>query len=185
MDTDSLIMEIKIQYFYDDVKSMITEFDTSDYPKDNVYNIPLVNKKVLGKYKDELNGKIMEEFIGLRSKLYAHKIFENEKEVKKAKGIKKNVIQKEICFEDFRKCLLTKEPIYKKRKMFRTKNQYIYTVEQNKKAISAYDDKRFILEDGINTLAWGHYKIQIEKDKFLNHLKELKSNEKNLKVFKL
>ena len=50
----------------------------------------------------------MEEFVGLRSKLYAHEIYEHGKEAKKAKGLKKNVIEKEICFEDFRKCLLTK-----------------------------------------------------------------------------
>jgi hypothetical protein len=56
----------------------------------------------------------MEEFIGLRSKLYVHHILENEKEFKKAKGIKKNVILKDILCEDYRKCLLTKEPIYKK-----------------------------------------------------------------------
>jgi hypothetical protein len=37
----------------------------------------------------------------------------------------------------------------------------------------ACDDKRFILENGINILAWGHYKINIEKDNFLNCLKEL------------
>jgi hypothetical protein len=54
MDTDSLIMEIKIKDFYNDVKNMITEFDTADYPKDNVYNIPLVNEKVLGKFKMNL-----------------------------------------------------------------------------------------------------------------------------------
>jgi hypothetical protein len=36
-----------------------------------------------------------------------------------------------------------------------------------------YDDKRFILENSINTLAWGHYKIKDEKDKFNNHLEEL------------
>ena len=100
----------------------------------------------------------MEEFIGLRSKLYAHKLFENKKEVKKAKGVKKNVVQKEICFEDFRKCLFNKEPIYKKQKLFRTKNHDIYTVEQNKEALSTFDDKQFILEDGVNTLAWGHYR---------------------------
>ena len=128
MDTDFLVMEIKSKEFYDDAKSMSNEFDTSHYPKDNVYGIQLVNKKVLGKFKVELNGQIMEEFIGLRSKLYAYKIFENEKEAKNAKGVKKNFIQKEICFEDFSNCLLTKEPIYKKRNVFRTQNHHIYTL---------------------------------------------------------
>jgi hypothetical protein len=64
---------------------------------------------VLGKFKDELNSKIMGEFIGLRSKLYAFKVFGDGNETKKAKGVKKNVVQKEICFDDFKKCLLTKE----------------------------------------------------------------------------
>ena len=174
MDTDSLIMEIKTDDFYNDVKNdLVQEFDTSDYPKDNIYGIRLVNKKVLGKFKDELNWKIMEEFIGLRSKLYAYKVFEDGKETKKAKGIKKNVIQKQSCFDDFRRCLLTKEAIYKKQNMFRTKKHEIYTVKQNKKSLSFYDDKRFILENGIDTLAWGHYSINIKKDQFLNHLKEL------------
>jgi hypothetical protein len=71
----------------------------------------------------------VEEFICLKSKLYAHKIFENEKQAKKPKGIKRMSLKN--CFEDFRKCLLVKEPIYKKRKMFRTKNHDIYAVEQN------------------------------------------------------
>jgi UDP-N-acetyl-D-mannosaminuronic acid transferase (WecB/TagA/CpsF family) len=79
--------------------------------------------------------------------------------------------------------LLTKQPIYKKQKVFRTKTHNIYTAEQNKKALSAYDDKRFILEDGINTLAWGHYQIKIENDKFLNNLKELKTNEPTIQEF--
>jgi hypothetical protein len=109
-------MEIKTHDFFNDIKnSLIDKFDTSDYPKNNVYGMPIVKKKVLGKFKDELNGQIMEEFIGLRSKLYAYKLFENGKETKKAKSIKKNVVQKQICFKDFRKCLLTKKSIYKKR----------------------------------------------------------------------
>jgi hypothetical protein len=77
VDTDSLIMEIKTNDFYNDVKnSLIEHFGTSDYPKSNPYELPLVNKKVLGKFKDELNGKIMAEFIGLRPKLYPLKCLE-------------------------------------------------------------------------------------------------------------
>ena len=93
MDTDSLIVEIKTKDFYDGVKkSIITEFNTSDYPKDNIYNMPLVNKNVLGKFKVELNGQIMEDFISLRSKLYTYKLFENKRETKKNQRC-----QKECC----------------------------------------------------------------------------------------
>jgi hypothetical protein len=167
-------MEIKTDDLYNDVKTkFINEFDTSDYPKDNIYGMPLINKKVQGKFKDELKGIITEEFIGLRSKLYAYKKFEDEKAIKKAKGIKGCVVENNICFNDFRKCLLTKEAIYKKQNILKSIRHEIYTVEQNKKALSAYDDKRFILENGIDTVAWGHYSINIEKDQFLDHLKEL------------
>ncbi len=63
-----LTVEIKTEDFYKDKKDIITEFDTSDYAKDNIYDIPQVNKRVLGKFKDEMNGKIIEEFVGLASK---------------------------------------------------------------------------------------------------------------------
>ena len=65
-DTDPLIMEIKTNNFCRDVKtSLIEHFDISDYRKDNISNMPQVNKKVLGTFKEELNGQIMEEFVGL------------------------------------------------------------------------------------------------------------------------
>jgi hypothetical protein len=74
-------------------------FDTSDYPKDH----PLYsdkNKKVIGKFKDELNGIKILECIGLRSKMYSYR---TETSVsKKLKGIKKAVLKKEISFEDYK-----------------------------------------------------------------------------------
>ncbi|KAE9524458.1 hypothetical protein AGLY_015179 [Aphis glycines] len=176
-DTDSLILEIKTDDFYSDIKINLDHFDTSDYPKDNIYDLPLVNKKVLGKLKDELNGKIMTEFIGLRSKLYSHRILDSEKEIKKSKGVKKNVVENKLCFDDFKNCLLTKKPKYVRQNLFRTKKHDIFTVEQNKKALSVYDDKRFILDNGIDTLTWGHYKTNIDRNGFVNHLNTLIRNQ--------
>jgi hypothetical protein len=43
-------------------------------------------------------------------------------------------------------------------------------------ALSASDGKRYILDDGVNTLAWGHYKINKEKDRFLKAQKDDVSN---------
>lgn len=175
-DTDSQIFAVKTEDFYQDMKEFINELDTSDYPEDNEYNIPRVNKKVLGKFKDELNGTILEEAIGLRAKCYALNTFENnttKEKVKKIKGIKKSVVKNNISFNDFRKCLFNKETIYRKQNLFRSHRHDIYTVEMKKKALSNFDDKRCILENGIDTLAWGHQRIGIEKENFITHLKNL------------
>ena len=52
--------------------------------------------------KSETGGKIIEDFDGLREKLYSYKILEGEEE-KKCKGIKKTVIKKNTTHDDYRK----------------------------------------------------------------------------------
>ena len=47
----------------------------------------------------------------------------------------------------------------RKMNVIRSYNHEVYTEEVNKVALCSDDDKRYILEDGINTLAWEHYKI--------------------------
>ena len=88
-DTDSLMYEIETKDFYKDISADVKRrFDTSDYPPDHPSGIPSgFNKKVLGMFKDEAGGKVIDEFVGLRAKLYSYKMFEGE-ESKKCKGSK-------------------------------------------------------------------------------------------------
>ena len=159
-DTDSLMYEIQTKDLYKDISGDVKDrFDTSDYPSDHPSGILSgINKKVLGMFKDEVNGDIIDEFVGLRAKLYSYKMFEGE-ESKKCKGVKKSVVKKSITHEDYKTCLLTGEEQLRKQNIIRSYKHEVYTEEVNKIALSANDDKRYILEDGIGTLALGHYKI--------------------------
>ena len=69
-------------------------FDFSDYPLDSKFFDP-VNKKVIGKMKDEFKGRIICELIGLKSKMYSL-ISVDEEEVTKAKGVNKKIRHKEF-----------------------------------------------------------------------------------------
>ncbi|CAH3028778.1 unnamed protein product [Porites evermanni] len=75
-DTDSLLYQIHTDDFYRDISCDILEkFDTSDYPPDHESGIPTgVNKKVIGMFKDEIAGRQITKFVGLRPKLYTFKI---------------------------------------------------------------------------------------------------------------
>ena len=89
MDTDSFIMYVKTDDFYKDISNDVDKwFDTSNYDKNDNRLLEIgKDKKVIGKFKDELGGKIMTEFCALRAKAYAFKL-DDDNEVKKAKGTK-------------------------------------------------------------------------------------------------
>ena len=155
-DTDSLCYEIETEDFFADIAGDAKElFDTSNFDKNHPSGIQGKNKKVPGMMKDEAGGKIIEEFVGLRSKLYSYKMFEG-KEEKKCKGIKKVVVKKQISFEDYKECLLSKQPQMRKMNVIRSHQHEIFSETVNKIALVADDDKRIILDDGISTLALGN-----------------------------
>ena len=66
-------------------------FDLIDYPQDSKF-FDSVNKKVIGKMKNEFKGKIVSEFVGLKSKMYSLVSVDGE-EIKKVKGVNKNVVE--------------------------------------------------------------------------------------------
>ena len=144
-DTDSLMYEIQTDDFYSDIEpDIVDKFDTSDYPSDHKSGIPTgINKKVIGMFKDEVAGKQITHFVGLRPKLYSFKI-EHCEGVKKCKGIKKNIVAKEIKFDNYVQCLFSGE---------KQMRMNIYSKEVNKIALSCDDNKRIICKNQINTLA--------------------------------
>lgn len=159
MDTDSFIYTIKTDDFYKDIINDIDErFDTSEYSVNNTFNIPLKNKKILGMMKDENNGIIMREFVGLRSKMYSF-LRDDSIECKKAKGVKKNVCDK-LTINDYKNCLYNDKIYYGDMYVFRSKLHKIYTTHLNKISLSYLDDKRFICSDKENTYAWGHSNLR-------------------------
>ncbi|XP_044010177.1 uncharacterized protein LOC122853824 [Aphidius gifuensis] len=160
MDTDSAILHIFTPDIYEFIRKECDNFDTSDYPIDNRYNIPQKNKKVPGIMKDECNGKIMKEFIGLRSKAYSF-LVENEscdnnvKLHKKAKGVKKSSM-KTITFEDYKNCVENHAKISRKQNLIRSEKHQVYTITTEKIALSWDDDKRELIKNKNYTLPWGY-----------------------------
>ena len=171
-DTDSLMYLIQTEDFYLDInKDVKKKFDTSDYVDNHPSGIKTgVNKKVIGKFKDEAAGRQIAHFVGLRPKLYTFKVEkkkegeekmkgekkakgENKGEIVKAKGVKDCVIKKSLPFEDYKKCLFTEEKIMREMNIIRSQNHDIYSMTVNKVALSANDDKRLICPNKINTLA--------------------------------
>ena len=165
-DTDSLMYLIQTDDVYYDIKKDVKKkFDTSNFPDVHPSGIKTgVNEKVVGMFKNEAAANNITHFAGLSSKLYSYliemlygkngKLKEpEEEEIRKAKGVKKNVIKKSITFEDYKKCLFSEEKVVKEMNIIRSKNHDIYSMNVNKVALSSNDDKRIICPNKIDTLA--------------------------------
>lgn len=162
-DTDSLLYKLtpsKNQCPYNDIIRYSRYFDTSNYSSEDP-GFSLKNKRRMGCLKEEGRGRFSPYtyFCGLQSKVYTLEQ-QKQKDTKKGKGIKRSIL-KTFSAEDYERTLHELAPV--KRHLYQAirsiKNQ-MYTVEGEKRGLSAFDDKFYILSDGISTLPYGHYKIK-------------------------
>ena len=144
--TDSLVYEIKTEDVYEDFYQDKNLFDFSDYPLDSKFVDPF-NKKAIDKMKDEFKGKIISEFVGLKSKMHSL-IAVDDKEVTKAKRVNKKIRHKE-----FVDVLFNKKVIRHNMKRIQNRLRRIGTYDVCNISLSCFDGKRYILDDGINKLA--------------------------------
>ena len=155
-DTDSLLLEIQTDDVYQDMAKHADLYDTSSYQKGHpLYSTG--NEKVLGKMKDECPDAQSQNtgYVGFRPKMYS--ILEaNGKSTKKAKGVKKNNMIKHIHHEQYKEALFEKETFRHGMDVLRSERHRIYGQRLNKVSLSPFDSKRWIAENGVDTLAYGH-----------------------------
>ena len=157
-DTDSFCCEIQTRDLYADMADDIDLYDTSNFdPKHPQYSTQ--NHRVLGKFKSETGSIAPKEFVGLRAKMYSLHVPDNKQCKIRAKGIKKSYIKKNIRHRQFLDVLRHQKPTESQFRAFRSRNHVLQTVELRKICLNAFDDKRYILDDGIQTLAYGHKDI--------------------------
>ena len=148
-DTDSLTYEIKSKNVFKEFYKWKVLFDFSNYSKDSTFYDD-TNKKATGKMKDEYGGAIIDQIIRLKSKMFSiNKINGNESSATKGVNIATE-------FNEFKDVLFNKKVIRHKMKRIQAKKHKLGTYEIDKISLSCFDDKRYVLDDGVNTLAYFH-----------------------------
>ena len=124
---------------------------------------------MIGFIKDELGGKIMVEFVGLRPKTYSY-LTDDGNSDKKAKGTKKYVIKRKLQFDNYKNCLLNNEFILNSQQIFKSNAHNVYTEEINKIALSINDDIRLQTFDQITLYSYSANVGKVYKIKQLEYL---------------
>ena len=137
------------------------------------------NCAAIFKMKVESNGVPISEFVALKPKMYDYKTdklclgidYKDDKihidmflkEDKKAKGVVKYVVNKGLCFDTYTIVLDSGIIIRREQNIIRSIKHQLYTIKQNKIALSAVDTQRWINDDGVSSYAHGHYAITMQK----------------------
>ena len=164
-DTDSLCYSCEGANVYTFMKNHLDLFDTSNYsPEHPLFSTK--NQKVIGKFKDECGGVAPLEFVGLRPKMYSILMTDDENlsDVRKktkitCKGVKKSYVKNHLPHNHFVKSLRGGKISPAKFEAILSENHIIKTKVVIKSCLSAADDKRFILSNGVDTKAYGHYAL--------------------------
>jgi len=157
-NTDSLCYHLFTVDVYRDMLQYQELLHTSGYPRDHpLYST--TNAKVIGKMKDECNGKSPVEFVGLRAKQYSLWTYDENMVKRTAKGVKKRYVSKHLHHNMYLRTLRNRTIEHAKYRLFRSRAHKLETVQCCKVALCAYDDKRYVSNDGMSTLAYGHIKL--------------------------
>ena len=154
-DTDSVCCEIQTGDLYADMGKSLDLYDTSNFASDYpLYSA--TNHCVLGKFKSETGSSPPMKVDGLRAKMYS--LHAPTKPFIKVKGVQKHYVRKNVRHENFVEVLrnITRSTTCRFY-VFKSTNHRVNTVEIANLCLCAFDDKRYILDDGVHTRAYGHH----------------------------
>ena len=158
-DTDSLMYHIHGENPYAKFWGDLGEFfDFASFAKDHKY-YDAQNNKVIGKFKDEAAGFQITEFVGLRPKMYSflmNRPDQPEKHV--AKGIQ-YAMAKKLTHAAYLDQLENPHENRQANRRIGAKLHRLYSIKTEKRGLCSFDDKRVLLQDGISTMAYGHYQV--------------------------
>ena len=158
-DTDSLIYEIESEDIYADLKEneqVHPEFDFSNYKEDNQLYSKHQKLETL-KFKDEVGGKIIHSIVALKSKLYSIAMGDQQKI--SAKGTTKHA-QKNLQHSVFYRILEKETLLRTLNYTINSERHNLFTLQTTKISLSCFDDKRYIMPNGVDTLPFGHYSLR-------------------------
>jgi hypothetical protein len=158
-DTDSLAYLVE----NDDPKQIFSTaakkyFDFSNFPKNHTL-YDLGNKKIKGTFKIEYPAQCISKFIGIRAKMYCFQ-FQDEVSLPKAKGVPRMALDK-LRFQDYYRALF--QPEHRQTCQFRairSQKHQLFTLGGEKKSLCCFDLKRWVCDNGIDTLAYGDFRCE-------------------------
>ena len=175
-DTDSFIYAVFTDDGYQDLYEMRDYMDLSGYSKTSLLAPfrDVTNKKVPGKFSDEKDNEIIKEVIALKPKMYSvlTKVLECQNSDPDhvcngycfsghsvtAKGIKRSA-QRSITHDAYKTVLKSSGTTITTARSIRSYKHKLYSISNTKRGLSAYDDKKYILNNGVETLSYGHHAL--------------------------
>lgn len=174
-DTDSLLVLIETEDVYKDIrdhKLLRDTMDLSNFPvnhpvfegmsEDKIKDAQVRNQRN-GAFKCEMKGKYLKEVVCLKSKMYSA-IDDDEYQKSTAKGVNA-IIQSELRHDNYKRCKFHNyngSDMVQRATMFNftvDSKHNIFLTQMRKTTLSCSDDKRYYLDNGIDTLAHGHFQI--------------------------
>ena len=144
----SLVYEIRgVDDAYEKIYADRDLFGLSNYSKESKF-YDGCNEKVIGKMKDEMGGSVVSEFVGLKSKMYSLVTVDDEEKTM-AKGV-----NKKLRYSEFFDVLFDKKTVRHNMKRIQAKRHRLDKYDVCKVSLSCFDDKRYVLGDGVNTLEY-------------------------------